>query len=424
MDILNATLQQLTDQAQRLSAVTGIVKHSSHDRFFLVLGKTGSGKSTFVARCTGKDVKIGHGLYSCTLSIDTYSYTVPNPHNRHASRRIHLIDCPGFNDTNRSDIETLGILASYLGASYANSVRIDGIIMLHPITDNRIGGSSMRNINMMKKMCGWASYENLAVATMMWPQAGVHDMAALEQREAELFTDQRFLGDLVTKGAAIFRHNESGRRDVNEETSSARRIIAHLIAKSDTNSTPKVLRLQREIIDEGKTLGETAAGIAVARDLYAARKEHERQLRDLETELKAKMVKAEEEKKALQVSMQEMHEKEEKAWMEKIEALDQQFCAKIAQKEEELEELGESIREIRQDAMISRQSVESEKEFAEHEEIISNTRREVVEARDAHGKLKAQAGNIANGAANGIAAGIATSVMTGVLAGTFLCTVM
>ncbi|KAL4871499.1 P-loop containing nucleoside triphosphate hydrolase protein [Aspergillus spectabilis] len=446
MEILNATLQQLTDQAQRLSAITGIVKHSSHDRFFLIMGKTGSGKSTFVARCTGKDVNIGHGLYSCTTSIDTYSYTLPNPHNRHATRRIHLIDCPGFNDTNRSDIETLGILASYLGASYANGVHIDGIIMLHPITDNRIGGSSMRNIEMMKKMCGFASYENLAVATTMWLQAGAQDMTAMEQREAELFTDQRFLGELVAKRAAMFRHNDNGRRHVNEETRSARRIVAHLIAVSDTTSTPKVLRLQREIIDEGKTLGETAAGIAVAGDLYEARKEHERQLRDLETELKgrlsranashaselqnlksdlqSKMAKAEEEKKALQDSMQEMHDKEEKAWMEKIEALDEQFREQIAKKEEELEELEESIREIREEASISRWVADSEREYAEHEEIISNARREVVEARDAHGKLRGQAGNITNGLANGVAAGVATSVMTGVLAGTLLCTVM
>ncbi|KAL5335573.1 P-loop containing nucleoside triphosphate hydrolase protein [Aspergillus crustosus] len=144
----------------------------THDRFILVMGKTGSGKSTFVARCTGKDATIGHGLHSCTSSIDTYSYTLPNPRNRYANRTIHLIDCPGFDDTNRSDIETLRSLGGYLAASYANGVLIDGIILLHPITDNRIGGSSMRNIEMIKKMCGLDTCENLAVATTMWPHTG------------------------------------------------------------------------------------------------------------------------------------------------------------------------------------------------------------------------------------------------------------
>jgi hypothetical protein len=100
---------------------------------------------------------------TCTgiSSIDTFSYTLAN------NRRIHLIDTPGFNDTNRSDIEALGIIAAYPGASSANGVRIHGIIMLHPTIDNRIGGSSMRNIEMMKKMCGFTLYENVVIAKTM-----------------------------------------------------------------------------------------------------------------------------------------------------------------------------------------------------------------------------------------------------------------
>lgn len=339
--------------------------------------------------------------------------------------------------------------------------------MLHSITDNRMGGSSIRNIEMMKKLCGFASYENTAIATTMWPQASSndpwgassHDLTPQKQREAELLTDERFLGEFATKGAVIFRHNESGRRDVDEETRSARRIVSHLIAESDTNSKPKVLRLQREIIDEEKTLGETAAGIVIAGDLYKARKEHERQLRDLETELKGqlartdashaaelqglkseirkKMAKAKDEKKALQKSMREMHENEEKAWKDKIMALDKQFREQIAHKELELEELEESIQEIREDVSTStrsarhqkefakyekfvrdaprdagrlKRSAESQREFAKHEEIVRIASREVVEARDAHSKLKS---NITNGLANGISAGVATSVITG-----------
>jgi hypothetical protein len=104
-----------------------------------------------------------------TSSIDTYSYTLPGQ-----NRRIHLIDTPGFNDTNRSDIETLSMLASYLGASYANVVSIHGILIIHPITDNRMSGSTMRNVEMMKKMCGWASYQNLVVAPTMWPPRDSH----------------------------------------------------------------------------------------------------------------------------------------------------------------------------------------------------------------------------------------------------------
>jgi ABC-type lipoprotein export system ATPase subunit len=65
MDFLNLSAKQLVDQAKRFSAITGLTKSSPEDRFFLVMGKTGSGKSTFIARCTGQNVTVGHGLYSC-----------------------------------------------------------------------------------------------------------------------------------------------------------------------------------------------------------------------------------------------------------------------------------------------------------------------------------------------------------------------
>ncbi|KAF4221556.1 hypothetical protein CNMCM5878_008804 [Aspergillus fumigatiaffinis] len=141
MDILSSTAQQLTDQAQRLSAITGLTKSRPCDRFFLLMGKTGFGKEWLCCKMYGA------GCHSWRWII--FFYTLPGQ-----NRRIHLIDIPGFNDTNRSDIETLSILASYLGASYANGVSIHRILILHPITDNRMSGSSMRNVEMMKKMCG------------------------------------------------------------------------------------------------------------------------------------------------------------------------------------------------------------------------------------------------------------------------------
>jgi ABC-type proline/glycine betaine transport system ATPase subunit len=55
------------NQTQRVAAFTGITKPDPDDKFFLVMGMTGSGKSTFVGRCTGEDVTVGHGLYSCNI---------------------------------------------------------------------------------------------------------------------------------------------------------------------------------------------------------------------------------------------------------------------------------------------------------------------------------------------------------------------
>ncbi|KAH7010113.1 P-loop containing nucleoside triphosphate hydrolase protein, partial [Ilyonectria destructans] len=278
MDDLDLAAESLADKVQRFSAFIGVTKPTPRDKFFLVMGMTGSGKSTFVARCTGHAVTVGHGLYSCTNSIDVFKFSLKG-------RNIYLIDTPGFNDTNRSDIDTLGILAAYLGASYANGVRIHGIILLHPISDNRISGSSLRNIEMLKAVCGFTSYDNLAIATTMWPDGpALDEKTKLEQRETELVTDERFFGSLVARGAKMFRHKESDCRDNGRETASAHCILIHLIHQLE-RSQPSALHLQREIIDQGKALSDTAAGIVAASYLHKARCEHEHRLKELKAEM-------------------------------------------------------------------------------------------------------------------------------------------
>lgn len=62
---LAAEAEQWNDQVQQFAAFTGVIDHEPNDRFFLVMGMTGSGKSTFISRGLGQAVTVGHGLYSC-----------------------------------------------------------------------------------------------------------------------------------------------------------------------------------------------------------------------------------------------------------------------------------------------------------------------------------------------------------------------
>ena len=75
---------------------------------------------------------------------------------------------PGFDDTNRSDIDILTHIAHYLSVSYANRIYISGILFLHRISDNRVTGTTRRNITLFKELVGDTAYENVAVATTMW----------------------------------------------------------------------------------------------------------------------------------------------------------------------------------------------------------------------------------------------------------------
>ena len=125
-------------------------------------------------------------------------------------RRLYLIDTPGFDDTDRPDAETLGLLGTWLSASYAGGVPIDGVIFLQRITDVRMGGSGVRNIAMLKAMCDLQSYSRFAVVTTMWPssRASCHaprDRGLLAAREEKLRTDNRYFSNLISKGAAMIR---------------------------------------------------------------------------------------------------------------------------------------------------------------------------------------------------------------------------
>jgi hypothetical protein len=63
----------------------------------------------FIKAATGADVKIGHGLISCTEEVSAIRC-------QHPSRDgdIVLVDTPGFDDTFKSDIQILEQIADWL----------------------------------------------------------------------------------------------------------------------------------------------------------------------------------------------------------------------------------------------------------------------------------------------------------------------
>ncbi|KFA80566.1 hypothetical protein S40288_09586 [Stachybotrys chartarum IBT 40288] len=135
---------------------------SKKDVVIAVMGMTGSGKTTFISKVTGRsDLKIGHDLTSCTRDIKAIDTKI-------GDTIVRFVDTPGFSDTNLSDTEVLEMIAEYLAMAYENNVKLSGIIYLHPISDNRVTHHAIKNLEMFRNLTGEKNLGNVVLTTSMW----------------------------------------------------------------------------------------------------------------------------------------------------------------------------------------------------------------------------------------------------------------
>lgn len=344
---------------------------------------------------------------------------------------MYLIDTPGFDDTDRSDVETLRVLATYLSASYSRNVFIHGIVYLHRIADNRMSGSSKRNIDMFKALCGYSAYSNVAIATTFWNQ---QERRAFVQREAELKFDPAFFGGIISEGAQLFRHGELG-QDLRQLRDSAHAIVRHVIAQS--RLAPVVLLIQHELVDEHKVLEQTAAGVVIAGELSKVAEGYGRQLAtlqnemtneirkqsrmqkaeitDLKDEFQRKLTAAEREHKVLESDMTELHEREQQVLFDKLKATERRFRVRLQRREEELRDMEESLRLMREEATcqgsVNQQKVKQE--LVEHENEVADMQQSVQNGQTAFNGFRSTIKAIGQGTVSGIAGSVTTAVLTG-----------
>lgn len=182
-------------------------------------------------------------------------------------KNVVLVDTPGFSDTTLSDTEILRRIAAWLQKNYDEGLLLSGIIYLHRVTDVRMEGPSLKNLRMMKKLCGEGSLANVVLATTMWENVSEEEGV---RREEEL--KQKFWKEMIEYGSTI-RRIMTGRAD-----------DARALVKSMLNNRPASTRLQEELRD-GKTLIQTEAGIEIRDELarleQKLKEEHRLELKEL-----------------------------------------------------------------------------------------------------------------------------------------------
>ncbi|KAI4087812.1 MAG: hypothetical protein L6R37_008280 [Teloschistes peruensis] len=224
----------------------------------LVMGVTGAGKSFFINKLAGADVvKTGSTLDPCTANCEAVPVEI-------GRSKVLLIDTPGFDDSVRTDSEILTEISRLLAAFYQEGVSLKGVIYIHRITDIRYAGSQVKTLNIFKKICGELALKNVFLVSSRWHEVDEAQGASREQQLRE-----KFWAYMLGHGSTMTRFY--GTRD------SAIGIASQLVSKQNI-----ILEIQRELVDEGKTLKQTTAGAFVNDDITEMKARHEEELREIE----------------------------------------------------------------------------------------------------------------------------------------------
>jgi len=251
------------------------------------MGKTGTGKTSFVNAITGGKLPVGSRLKACEHSLSTnfpFIYLRDLPSNgavgtqdiQTASttingREVQLIDTPGFDDTDRSDVDILANIAKWVQRAGYERKHLSGIIYLHRISDIRMEGSSVKNLRMFRELCGEKNFSNVILCTTMWDKVGEEEG---REREEELKSTRTFWGSLISRGAQVVQHQ-------GDLTASTRKIAESLIPKGTI-----VLQLQQEL-DRNGNLSDTSAGRVLTGEIEDMKKKHQEEMEELRKEIQA-----------------------------------------------------------------------------------------------------------------------------------------
>ena len=139
-----------------------------------------------------------------------------------------------------------------------------GIIYVHRISDVRFTGSAAKSFKTLLTMCGDRALRNVVIVTNMWEKVTPEVGAA---RGQELATN--FFKHALDNGAQLLPHKDTAE--------SAHNIIRAILVKQQVT-----LRIQEEIVHEGKMIEETAAGKELRRELDERVKKRQEQLQELQ----------------------------------------------------------------------------------------------------------------------------------------------
>ncbi|EWC47043.1 hypothetical protein DRE_03805 [Drechslerella stenobrocha 248] len=306
------------------AAVVGLTPSSP---IVAIMGETGAGKSSFIKALGGLDENgnpptVGHNLNSTTKKVAWYSAGA-------GKKGFYILDTPGFDDSYMSDFEILEGLTLELATIYKEARPLTGVIYVHDISKEKMGGTSHKSLKTFQKLVGETSLKNVVLVTTHWPRFFTGKQLV---REKELRTT--FWASMLARGSQILRHDGSHK--------SALRIVKMLLERK-----PVVIRIVEQTVEDGLPIGQTDAGSVVREGLN-----------EMETRLVEEIASVNEEMAELKKRQKQMQNEADKAtgrleqqWkqssQEQRDAIERQLKALREQSKKEAEEMAKQFANVK-----------------------------------------------------------------------------
>ncbi|KAF3007916.1 hypothetical protein E8E13_011138 [Curvularia kusanoi] len=282
-----------------------------------------------------RQLLVGHDLDSCTQSVEVVPCSLGD------GEVIYLVDTPGFDDSDRSDTEILLEISAWLSKAHTEELKLAGIIYLHRISDVRVGGSGIANLKMFRRLCGDTNLNSVVLATTMWNDS---EKETFEKREKMLMQDTDLWAPMIDHGSKVMRH------DHGKVSGSA--ILQYLL----NCKTRVTLDIQKELVDENKTLDATGAGHALITEMERLKKQYEARLAMLEMQLEEARKNWKDDKEAIEMRAKVLEQKldqqrEDKAKLqanyEEIVATEKKRCEQLLEEQEakHAQDVGQKLQE-------------------------------------------------------------------------------
>ncbi|KAF9053505.1 hypothetical protein BJ165DRAFT_1447711 [Panaeolus papilionaceus] len=248
-----------SDSKNHLSAIT-LDEIRPADVVILLLGKTGTGRSTFISMFDTQNRPwvndmINQDMESKTRDVKPIRVSIPNAHGD-----LVLLDTPGFDSSAMKDMETLKIISDALKDRSGRCIRVNGVIYFDPI-ERANEKFQQKLLQIALNICGEDNYDRMAFLSTNWDT--VESRTKGEQNEKAL--TEGAWKSVLTCNSSTADLTRVGRFVLDEGKDAVRKLTWALVRQCHVRIW---LQLQLEM-SQGAGVEETQAGKGILRPVEA-----------------------------------------------------------------------------------------------------------------------------------------------------------